>query len=62
MNGREPMDETPQAKASSKTKREMKEAVNKVIEERKSDGIATKEAEEKVAEDLNEAAHKDTNK
>lgn len=56
------MDETPQAKTSSKTKREMKEAVDKVIEERKSDGIATKEAEEKVAEDLNEAAHKDTHK
>ena len=56
------MDEAPQVKASEKAKRTMQKAVDKVIEERKSDGIATKEAEEKVAEDLNEAAHKDTNK
>jgi hypothetical protein len=56
------MDETPQEKANKKAKRIMKHAVNKVIEERKGEGIATKEGEEKAAELLNDAARKDTQK
>ena len=48
--------------SNDKAKREMHEAVDKVIDEKKKDVIGTKEEEEKVAEDLNEAAHEDTQK
>ena len=40
--------------------REMHEAVDKVIAEKKKEPIGTKEAEQEVAADLNEAAHRDT--
>jgi hypothetical protein len=40
----------------------MHEAVDKVIDERKKEEIGTKQAEQEVAADLNEAAHKDTKK
>ena len=48
--------------ANGKAKREMHEAVDKVIDDKKKELIGTKEAEEKVAADLNEAAHQDTKK
>src|SRR5687768_6026720 len=51
------MGNTPQADANKKAKREMREAVDKVIDEKKKEPIGTKEAEEEVAADLNEAAH-----
>jgi hypothetical protein len=54
------MGNTPQADANKKAKREMREAVDKVIDEKKKEPIGTKEAEEEVAADLNEAAHGDT--
>ena len=38
----------------------MKEAVDKVIQDKKKEPIGTKQAEEKVAADLNEAAQEDT--
>ena len=46
------MDETPNAKASKKAKRDMNKAVDKVIDDKKKEPIGTKEAEEKVADDL----------
>jgi hypothetical protein len=45
---------------AEKAKREMKKAVGKVIEDKKKEAIGSKEAEEQVATDLNDAAHKDT--
>jgi hypothetical protein len=48
------------AKDTNKAKREMHEAVDKVIDEKKKEPIGTKEAEDEVAADLNEAAHEDT--
>jgi hypothetical protein len=45
-----------------KAKREMKEAVDKVIEDKKKEPIGTKQAEKEVADELNEAAHRDTRK
>ena len=56
------MDETPNAKASKNAQRDMKEATDKVIDDKKKEPIGTKEAEEKVAEDLMDAARKATNK
>ena len=56
------MDETPNSKASKIAKRDMKEAVDKVIDDKKKEPIGTKEAEEKVADDLKDAAKKATNK
>jgi hypothetical protein len=53
------MDETPNAKAAT---RDMKEAVDKVIDDKKKEPIGTKEAEDKVADDLMDAARKVTNK
>jgi hypothetical protein len=47
---------------ADKAKREMKEAVGKVIKDKKKEPIGTKDAEKKVAADLNEAAHEDTKK
>jgi len=47
---------------TEEAKREMHEAVDKVIDDKKKEPIGTKEAEEKVANDLNEAAHEDTKK
>ena len=47
---------------ADKAKRPMQEAVDKVIEDKKKEEIGTKEAEEKVAADLNDAAHRDTKK
>ena len=47
---------------NKKTLGKMKEAIDKVIEEKKKEPIGTKEAEEKVAADLNEAAKEDTGK
>ena len=38
----------------------MHEAVDKVIDDKKKEPIGTKEAEEEVAADLNEAARQDT--
>jgi hypothetical protein len=56
------MARNPERDANKKAKREMQEAVDKVIDEKKKEPIGTKEAEEKVADDLNEAAHEDTKK
>jgi hypothetical protein len=52
------MDRNPAKDANKKAKREMHEAVDKVIDEKKKAPIGTKE--EGVAADLNEAAHEDT--
>lgn len=46
--------------ANATAKREMHEAVDKVIDEKKKMPIGTREAEKDVAVDLNEAAHRDT--
>jgi hypothetical protein len=54
------MSRNPAKDANDKAKREMHEAVDKVIDDKKKEPIGTKEAEEEVAADLNEAAHKDT--
>ena len=54
------MTSTPSKDASDKAKREMHEAVDKVIDDKKKEPIGTKEAEEEVAADLNEAARQDT--
>ena len=51
-----------QEDANKKAAREMHEAVDKVIDEKKKEPIGTREAEEEVAADLNEAAHEDTKK
>jgi hypothetical protein len=56
------MDRKPLQRDSEKAKREMHEAVDKVIDQKKKEQIGTKEAEEEVAADLNEAAHRDTKK
>ena len=56
------MDDTPNAKASKNAKREMDKAVDKVIDEKKKEPIGTKEAEEKVADDLMDAAKKVTSR
>jgi heme-degrading monooxygenase HmoA len=49
------------AKDNNRTaKREMHEAVDKVIDQKKKEPIGTKETEAEVAADLNEAAHEDT--
>ena len=51
------------AKSDADTaKREMKDAVDKVVEDKKKEPIGTKEAEAEVADKLNEAAHRDTTK
>ena len=49
----------PQEDANEKAAREMHKAVDRMIDEKK-EPISTKEAEEEVAADLNEAAQKDT--
>jgi hypothetical protein len=54
------MGRNPARDANDKAKREMQEAVNKVIADKKEDPIGTQEAEEKVAADLKKAALKDT--
>ena len=56
------MDRTPLQRETEKSKREMQEAVDKVIDDKKKEVIGTKEAEEEVAAELNEAAHQDTKK
>jgi len=56
------MARNPAKDANDKAEREMHEAVDKVIDDKKKEPIGTKEAEEKVAGDLNEAAHADTQK
>jgi len=56
------MGSNPAEKANDTAKRKMHEAVDKVIDERKKEEIGTKQAEQEVAADLNEAAHKDTKK
>ncbi len=56
------MDRKPMQREAEKAKREMHEAVDKVIDEKKEEPIGTKEAEEKVAAELNEAAHQATKK
>ena len=56
------MDETPNAKASKTAKRDMNKAVDKVIDDKKKEQIGTKEAEDKVADDLMDAAKKATNR
>jgi hypothetical protein len=55
------MGREPAEGEADKAKREMKKAVGKVIEDKK-EPIGTKEAEEQVTADLNEAAHQDTKK
>jgi hypothetical protein len=45
---------------ADKANREMKEAVDKVIEDKKKEPIGTKQSEEEVADELNETAHQDT--
>jgi hypothetical protein len=54
------MGRNPEKDANKKAEREMHEAVDKVIDQKKKEPIGTKEAEEEVAADLNEAAHEDT--
>lgn len=56
------MPDNPARDANKKAKREMYEAVDKVIDDKKKEDIGTKQAEEKVAAELNEAAHEDTQK
>jgi hypothetical protein len=56
------MDRNPTKDANRKAKGEMHEAVDKVIDEKKKEPIGTKEADEEVAADLNEAAHEDRKK
>ena len=56
------MDEAPNAKASRSAKRDMKMAVDKVIDDKKKEPIGTKETEEKVSDDLMDAAKKATNR
>ena len=56
------MDREPAKDEAEKAGHEMKKAVGKVIEDKKNEPIGTKDAEEKVAADLNDAAHKDTKK
>ena len=56
------MGRNPQEDANKKAKREMQEAVCKVIDDKKEEEIGTKEAEAKVAADLDEAAQEDVRK
>ncbi len=56
------MGRTPAENANETAKRKMHEAVDKVIDEKKKEEIGTKKAEQEVAADLNEAAHKDRKK
>jgi hypothetical protein len=56
------MGRTRAENANDTAKRKMREAVDKVIDEKKKEEIGTKKAEQEVAADLNEAAHKDTKK
>ena len=54
------MDRAPLKRETNKATRPMKEAVDKVIQDKKKLPIGTKQAEEKVAADLNEAAQENT--
>ena len=54
------MDRAPSKRETDKATRPMKEAVDKVIQDKKKEPIGTKQAEGKVAADLNEAAQEDT--
>lgn len=54
------MGRNPARDANDKAKRQMQEAVGKVIADKKEEPIGTQEAEEKVAADLKKAALKDT--
>ena len=56
------MKPSPEKEANKKAKHEMHEAVDKVIDDKKKEPIGTKQAEEKVAADLNKAADRDTSK
>jgi hypothetical protein len=56
------MPSNPAKDANEKAEREMHEAVDKVIDDKKKEEIGTKKAEREVAADLNEAAHQDTKK
>ena len=56
------MDDAPNANASRNAKRDMKKAVDKVIDDKKKEPIGTKDTEEKVSDDLMDAARKATNK
>ena len=56
------MPRNPAKGANEKAEREMHEAVDKVIDDKKKEEIGTKKAEKEVAADLNEAAHEDTQK
>lgn len=56
------MSHNPKKDANDKAEREMHEAVDKVIDDKKKEEIGTKKAEKEVAADLNEAAHQDTKK
>lgn len=56
------MPRNPAKDANQKAEREMHEAVDKVIDDKKKEEIGTKKAEREVAADLNEAAHEDTQK
>ena len=56
------MNPKPLERDADKAKREMHKAVDKVIDEKKKEPIGTKEAEEEVAADLNDAAHEDRKK
>ena len=54
------MGRNPARDANDKAKHEMREAVDKVIADKKEEPIGTPEVEEKVAADLKKAALKDT--
>ena len=56
------MPRNPAKDANEKAEREMHEAVDKVIDDKKKEEIGTKKAEKEVAADLNKAAHEDTQK
>jgi uncharacterized protein YidB (DUF937 family) len=61
-NERDLLPELDEPSDAEIAKRGMQDAVDKVIEDKKKEPIGTKEAEEKVAAYLNEAAHRDTKK
>ena len=56
------MDREPAKGEAEKATREMKKAVGKVIDDKKKEPMGNKEAEDRVAADLNEAAHQDAKK
>ena len=56
------MDDAPNANASRNAKRDMKKAVDMVIDDKMKEPIGTKDTEEKVSDDLMDAARKATNK